>query len=68
MLPPISVPNPSGEPPAPIRDDSPAVEPPGQNLALYGFPVSPKIGLHPPKLKNKTIIIAQSNFNTQFIE
>lgn len=45
MLPPMSVPKPSGEPPAPIRAPSPPEEPPGLLEGFHGFKVWPKRGL-----------------------
>lgn len=45
MLPPMSVPKPSGEPPAPMRAPSPPEEPPGVLEDFHGFRVWPKRGL-----------------------
>lgn len=45
MLPPMSVPKPSGEPPAAMRAPSPPEEPPGLLDDIHGFVVWPKRGL-----------------------
>lgn len=45
MLPPMSVPKPRGEPPAPMRAPSPPEEPPGLLEDFHGFKVWPKRGL-----------------------
>ena len=50
-LPPISLPIPKREPPAPIRQASPPEEPPGVRSLLHGFVVIPQTGLLQPKLK-----------------
>lgn len=52
-LPPISLPIPKREPPAPIRDPSPPDDPPGVRSLFHGFLVNPQIGLLQPKLKNQ---------------
>lgn len=45
MLPPMSVPKPRGEPPAPMMAPSPPEEPPGLLEEFHGFMVRPKRGL-----------------------
>ena len=51
MLPPMSVPKPSGEPPAAMRAPSPPEEPPGLLEEFHGFMVRPKRGLLQSKLE-----------------
>ena len=51
MLPPMSVPKPSGEPPAAMRAPSPPEEPPGLLEEFHGFMVGPKRGLLQSKLE-----------------
>ena len=51
MLPPVSVPNPNKQPPAPIRAPSPEEEPPGVNWLLRGCNVWPNNGLLLSKLQ-----------------
>ena len=52
-LPPISLPIPNSEPPAPIRAPSPPDDPPGVRSLFHGFFVNPQIGLPQPKLIKK---------------
>ena len=51
MLPPMSVPKPSGEPPAAMRAPSPPEEPPGLLEEFHGFMVGPKRGFLQSKLE-----------------
>src|SRR5919204_4957984 len=47
MLPPESLPRPSGEPPAAMIAASPLLVTPGERLMSYGFRVAPRAGVQP---------------------
>lgn len=51
MLPPMSLPKPSGDPPQANRAASPPVEPPTPRLESRGWHVAPKIGLDVSQLE-----------------